>query len=282
MTSAPPKLREARQLLLTHLDMHPGRVVGADLDPAEIGIVGDASHDGGYHQGKDRLRTHKGAVQDYSVIESPRDRAGLSDNASALDIGWFSVVVKDNRHTLRDLSIWLVAQCKADAPDTRDIREIIYSPDGVNVKRFDRLGKRTDGDLSHLSHTHISEFRDARGRHMVALLRRWLVHIGLIGGESDMDLKDVVYSAKQGNVAAVPPGARTVQAILAALDARTSMLTNANYIKQLVDALEKRMTVKLVALEADAKVDAATRAALVAEFRAAVDASIAAMNPKGS
>lgn len=41
MTTAPPGLLEARALLLAHLDMHPGQTVSADLDPAEVGIVGN-------------------------------------------------------------------------------------------------------------------------------------------------------------------------------------------------------------------------------------------------
>lgn len=184
MTSAPPGLLAARRLLLDHLDMHPG-TVDADLDPAEVGIVGNPDHRGGYHCGRDRVD-----LDDYSVRESPRDRAGLSDFASALDVGWFSVRTQRGTRTLRDMSAWLVGLCQMGDPDTQDIREVIYSLDGVTVRRWDRLRLRTSGDTSHRTHTHISEFRDARGRGMVALLTRWLIHIGLIGDDMAFETAD--------------------------------------------------------------------------------------------
>ncbi|HEY9415352.1 MAG TPA: hypothetical protein VIQ30_11380, partial [Pseudonocardia sp.] len=187
-TTAPDNLLAARRLLLDHLDMHPGKVVSADLDPAEVGIVGDPNHRGGYHCGSDRV-----VPRDYSVIESARDRTGLAKWASALDVGTFSVTVAGKRHDLPSFSVWLVAQCKAGTPDTRDIREVIYSPDGKTVKRWDRLGKRTTGDSSHLFHTHISYFRDSTkaGRDQTPLFRRYLTTIGLIKPEDDVSAEDV-------------------------------------------------------------------------------------------
>jgi hypothetical protein len=41
---------------------------------------------------------------------------------------------------------------------------MIYTPDGKTVARWDRLGKRSTGDSSHLWHTHLSFFRDSEGR----------------------------------------------------------------------------------------------------------------------
>nr|WP_244311611.1 hypothetical protein [Micromonospora taraxaci] len=163
-----------RSLLLTHLDNAPGP---DDLDPAEVGIVGDPSHRGGYHCGSDRV-----VPNDYSVVESPRDRAGLTLDASALDVGQFDVRSGGRSNTLPSFSVWCVAQCAANAADTRDIREIIYSPDGSTVKRWDRLGKRTTGDSSHRWHTHFSFFRDAikAGRDQRPLFRRYLSSIGLL------------------------------------------------------------------------------------------------------
>ncbi|MEU7677888.1 hypothetical protein AB0C42_24110 [Micromonospora taraxaci] len=174
MTRAPANLLALRTLLLTHLDNAPGP---DDLEPAEVGIVGDPAHRGGYHCGSDRT-----VANDYSVVESPRDRAGLTDLASALDVGPFSVTAGGKTHTLRTFSAWLVAQCAANAPDTRDIREVIYSPDGSAVKRWDRLGRRSTGDSSHRWHTHISYHRDAikAGRDQTPLFRRYLTTIGLL------------------------------------------------------------------------------------------------------
>ncbi|MEV4120973.1 hypothetical protein [Micromonospora sp. NPDC049645] len=178
MTRAPANLLAVRSLLLTHLDNAPGP---DDLDPGEVGIVGDTAHRGGYHCGSDRV-----VPNDYSVVESPRDRRGLTLDAAALDVGQFNVRSGGRTNTLPSFSIWCVAQCAANAADTRDIREIIYSPDGTTVKRWDRLGKRTTGDSSHRWHTHFSFFRDAikAGRDQRPLFRRYLSSIGLL--EDDM------------------------------------------------------------------------------------------------
>ncbi|WP_430496393.1 hypothetical protein ACQRWP_18415 [Micromonospora trifolii] len=178
MTRAPANLLAVRSLLLTHLDNAPGP---DDLDPGEVGIVGDSAHRGGYHCGSDRV-----VSGDYSVVESPRDRAGLTLDAAALDVGPFDVRSGGRTNTLPSFSVWCVAQCAANATDTRDIREIIYSPDGTTVKRWDRLGKRTSGDSSHRWHTHFSFFRDAikAGRDQRPLFRRYLSSIGLL--EDDM------------------------------------------------------------------------------------------------
>ncbi|WFE52774.1 hypothetical protein [Micromonospora sp. WMMD1155] len=174
MTRAPANLLALRSLLLTHLDNAPGP---DDLEPAEVGIVGDPSHRGGYHCGSDRV-----VAGDYSVVESPRDRAGLTLDAAALDVGQFDVRSGGRSNTLPSFSVWCVAQCAANAADTRDIREIIYSPDGSTVKRWDRLGKRSTGDSSHRWHTHFSFFRDAikAGRDQRPLFRRYLSSIGLL------------------------------------------------------------------------------------------------------
>jgi hypothetical protein len=177
MTSAPANLLAVRSLLLTYLNVDKDAVREQDLEPAEVGIVGDANHRGGYHCGSNRV-----VPNDYSVVESSRDRAGLTLHASALDVGTFSVRSGGKTHTLRTFSTWLVAQCAANAADTRDIREVIYSPDGRTVRRWDRLGRRTGGDSSHLWHTHISFFRDSTkaGRDQTPLFRRYLTTIGLI------------------------------------------------------------------------------------------------------
>ncbi|MFG1846782.1 peptidoglycan-binding domain-containing protein [Micromonospora carbonacea] len=176
VTRAPSNLMQVRSLLLTHLDMDPGVARSADLEPNEVGIVADSAHRGGYHCGEDRVVT-----SDYSVVESSRDKAGLSDYASALDVGWFSVTVNGRTHNLRTFSVWLVGECEANAPDTLWIREVIYSPDGVTVKRWDRLKRRSSGDTSHLSHTHASVFRDVTkaGTDLTPVFRRYLAYIGL-------------------------------------------------------------------------------------------------------
>ncbi|MEU7590672.1 hypothetical protein AB0A95_30825 [Micromonospora sp. NPDC049230] len=177
MTRAPSNLLQVRSLLLTHLNVDERTYRAADLEPAEVGIVGDPAHRGGYHCGSDRV-----VGGDYSVVESPRDQGGLTLDAAALDVGGFEVRSGGRTHTLASFSLWCVGQCAANAPDTRDIREIIYSPDGSTVKRWDRLGKRSSGDSSHRWHTHFSFFRDSikAGRDQRPLFRRYLSSIGLL------------------------------------------------------------------------------------------------------
>lgn len=195
MTSAPACLLEARSLLLDHLDIHEDSAAySTDLDPAEVGIVGNAAHWGGYHCGSDRVTSG-----DYSVTESVRDSSGLTLDASALDVGLFSVTVGGQAHNLRTFSIWCVAQCEAGAADARDIREIIYSPDGEVVRRWDRLKRRATGDSSHLWHTHFSFHRDATkaGRGPRALFQRYLETIGLIQKEDTMSAQDAITGVAQ-------------------------------------------------------------------------------------
>lgn len=130
------------------------------LSAVQLGIVGDANHRSGYHLGWDWIKAKQGTA-DYSV-RLARDAAGLTNAASAIDIGMFD--------RLRDLSVWLVERCRSDTLDTRDIREVIYSPDGVKVLRWDRArgvsSVPTEGEasLSHRTHTHVSYFRDSELR----------------------------------------------------------------------------------------------------------------------
>jgi hypothetical protein len=185
MTLAPAPLLDARRLLIDHLH----------IDPLSVGVVGDTAHaEGGdsYHLGADKLRERLGHDR-YSVDESPRDRRP-TDAAAALDVGDFAVTVAGKLHTLPTFSIWLVAQCKAGTADTADIREVIYSPDSKTVKRWDRLGRRTSGDGSHLFHTHISYFRDSESRDKAGLFRRYLTYIGLL--EDGVSQADVIAALK--------------------------------------------------------------------------------------
>lgn len=53
-----------------------------------LGIVGDLAHAGrpSYHNGRDRIEKYGRIQTDYSV-QHPRDKAGLTNAASALDRG---------------------------------------------------------------------------------------------------------------------------------------------------------------------------------------------------
>lgn len=152
-----------------------------------LGVVGNQRHCAGYHLGKDRIygscacrpdgvcEPGNGA-NDYSV-KTARDRAGLTNYASAIDLGKLDGTLAN----LQDFSSWLVGRARANAPGTSDLREIIYSPDGSRVYRWDRergygsapvLG---GGDNSHLTHTHISFYRDSRTRNKVPIFSPYFV-----------------------------------------------------------------------------------------------------------
>jgi hypothetical protein len=135
-----------------------------------LGIVGDTAHLAkgvSYHLGRDDL-----LATAYSA-QTTRDRAGLSNAASAIDLGKLG----GSYVALRAFSIWLVEQARHNAPGTSDMREIIYSPDGVAVLRWDRergyssAPRAGEADTSHRTHTHVSWYRDAETRdHRTAFL----------------------------------------------------------------------------------------------------------------
>lgn len=133
-----------------------------------LGVVGDTAHlarGTSYHLGQSQLQP--GA---YSAIV-PRDREPhLTEAASAIDLGKVGGTIQG----LQKLSIWLARECASKAADTLDIREVIWSPDGTKVSRWDREGiPPTTGSSSHLTHTHISYYRDSETRDKRALFRRY-------------------------------------------------------------------------------------------------------------
>jgi hypothetical protein len=157
MTFAPPTLLE-----LAALWTGSGGV--------NLGIVGDQSHTAkgtSYHLGRDQL-----VAGAYSATLA-RDRAGLSNAASAIDLGKRYGTLAG----LQAFSVELVAAIRAEPAKFRDIREVIYSPDGKVVRRWDNELKALrvggdgtgQGDDTHLFHTHISFYRDAEARdHTIA------------------------------------------------------------------------------------------------------------------
>jgi hypothetical protein len=140
------------------------------------GIVGSTkTHCKGYHLGRDRIfgdcacrpknicQPGLGAA-DYSV-QQPRDKAGLTDAASAIDLG----KLDDQLAGLWDFSAWLARRAMSGTADTRDIRDIIFFDPirsvvvGWSALDPDRLIVGY-GDASHKTHTHISYWRDSEGR----------------------------------------------------------------------------------------------------------------------
>jgi hypothetical protein len=119
-----------------------------------------------------------------------RDKAGLANPATA---NFASALDIDNDlDELREMSDWLVAECRRPNPhpDTLDMREIIYSPDGVNVWTWDRekgqmSAPEKRGELSHREHTHVGWYRDAGLRDKAGIFRRFFNRHNTSGG-SDM------------------------------------------------------------------------------------------------
>lgn len=142
------------------------------LPYAALGIVGDSAHTYGYHLGEDRL-----GPNDYSA-KMARDVTGLSNAASAIDIGDFS--------RLRQLTAWMVAGARENRrPDTR---EIIGPGAAGRAYRWARengwaANIRPSGD-SHEFHTHESFFRDSEERDKIQFFR------GFFEGD---DVGDVYY-----------------------------------------------------------------------------------------
>ena len=212
MTVAPATIQDLASLWVNHC----GR---------NLGIVGDTKHKKtgtSYHLGRSDL-----AAGAYSA-KLKRDRDGLSEAASALDLGKLDGGIGK----LRTFSNWLVN--RAEAGLTPDIREIIWSPDGVEVRRWDSslkpngkvivsLRRHADksiqvvnpgnGDATHFRHTHISFYRDSEFRPKVAYFKPFFdqpapnpVHQPDHGDEPDPNPDDDVNPNPDGELDPNPDG----------------------------------------------------------------------------
>jgi hypothetical protein len=181
---------------------------------ADGGIVGDEAHSkrATYHNGWDRTVARLGttnmavvAERDYTYRQK-RDQV-KSDAAMGIDLSWPLA----NKRPLWEFSSWLVAQSKLSAPDTADIREVIWSPDGIYVKRWDHVSQKVytslrknadgtitvitpfQGDDTHYWHTHASNYRDSEARaSLLALLRRYFEEDDMVRPAFGAPEKDTV------------------------------------------------------------------------------------------
>jgi hypothetical protein len=165
-----------------------------------LGIVGDAAHQAraSYHNGRDVIQKYgRTCANDYTICH-PRDVAGLSDAASAIDLGPLNGSYRD----LRSFTEALAARLMADDPLTRDIREVIGTTDGATVSCWISGQATSDGkparlancaDRSHLTHTHISWFRDSENRDKTAVFRAILE-----GDMATISYKEELWDAPAG------------------------------------------------------------------------------------
>ena len=152
------------------------------LAATAVGIVGDGAHarTGGYHEGLDVLTSigryhppatsHVGSsVEDYSARKL-RDRTGLTNSASAVDIG--SAWRQGHAAWLR-FNVLLVDALHAGDPALAAVRAINYTVDGATKHRTDREHGWAVEDSTDtvLTHTHVEFYRDTEGRRGACLAR---------------------------------------------------------------------------------------------------------------
>ena len=134
-----------------------------------------------YHCGKDGIDYyHRTPANDYS-IRNPRDLAGLTNASAALDLSWASA----DKSGLRAFSNWLIAEIMRGAPDTLDIVEFVFSPDGSSVYGWNRWrGNRLIadyGDATHTWHSHTAWARDTQSHDKLGPFRRYFEGDDVIG-----------------------------------------------------------------------------------------------------
>jgi hypothetical protein len=157
-TFSPADLRTVQRMICAH----------TGLNPNAVGMIGNAAHKGGYHRGRDDLREFGVLNSDYSV-ETARDKRGLSNAASALDIGyrWPKTDWRhDNNAAWLRFNAFCLADIRSHHPAWTVCRAMNFSPDGVKKKRIDPFRsmdiiKSTDTvDV----HTHFEFWRDTEGQ----------------------------------------------------------------------------------------------------------------------
>ncbi len=156
MTNAPSDLLAVRARMMAATGL---------TDPADVGIVGDGAHSrtGGYHEGHDVLQALGVLDTDYSVAEYTRDRAGLTDSASALDVA-LAWPTGGRAAAIRWTNL-LVADLLAGMPGPECLRAMNYSPAGTTRCRRDKrsgLVEQASSDSVDI-HTHFEFFRDTEG-----------------------------------------------------------------------------------------------------------------------
>lgn len=137
------------------------------LTADELGIVGNAQHiaTGGYHEGRSDLEAAGRLGSDYSD-RLTRDRDGLTESASAMDIGsrWAS-----GRDAWMRFSALLAAHLISGDPDLSAVRAINYTSDHLGKVRIDREEGWKVEPSSDTDHTHVEWYRDTEGKRQASL-----------------------------------------------------------------------------------------------------------------
>jgi hypothetical protein len=174
MTSAPSDLLALRSTVIQK----------TGLSGNSVGVVGDGIHQrtGGYHEGHSVLvsigrfhgpaTAHVGAAaEDYSA-RIARDRSGLTDHASAMDIGcdW----PNGGRAAWLRFNNALYAELRDHPERLPALRGANLTLDGTSRKRYD-TAHRDQGLIpstdSVTIHTHMEFWRDTEGRRQATLDR---------------------------------------------------------------------------------------------------------------
>lgn len=260
MTSAPQDLLGLRADIRT--------ITG--LGAADVGIVGDGAHQrtGGFHEGIDVLKSigryHApvsanvgSSTEDYSARQA-RDRNGLSNSSSAVDIGsaW-----KQGRVTWLRFNGLLYREMVEHPERLPALRAINVSLDGKAKRRYDQL-HRGDGLIASTdtvdTHTHLEFWRDTEGRRTATLARIVELARAAVGGTTP--------AASTGDDMSAD-----TEAIIKAWSVGLPVASTGSTVEPVKwrisdEAWQKRIETTIAAIAADAKASRIAIEALVATF----------------
>ena len=151
---------------------------GSARRDATSGIVGDTAHQKkgvSYHLGRSQLTT------DAYSARTARDKRGLTDAASAIDLGALGGSLAAPARLQR---VARGTGPREQARDVRHPRDHLLGPEAVGGHALGpRAGRAStprtgEADMSHKTHTHVSYYRDSEKRDKVAVFRPYFEQEG--------------------------------------------------------------------------------------------------------